>query len=952
MSLHDAYATHLKPHLAHLLEAFGLDVRYHRASGDRLTYDGPNGPVDVVDFVGGFGSSLLGHNHPELVALVQQALSDQIPFHAQASIRGQAGLLAERLSSLVARTTQRSYVATLCSSGAEAIEAAIKHAELEASKKNDARLADLGDRLKRLRLQIRAGRVHVEAHFLERAAEQLGVRIDSLDDLFAALTERLQALVSQAPVFVAVAGSFHGKSTGALKLTHRAEFRSPWRRLGDGTVFIPFGDSDAVRAELSAREGAYVMPRVSKDGTLSLEDARFINIAAIFVEPIQGEGGIRPLAPPFAQALRDAADRAGCPLVIDEIQSGLGRTGEFLASTPAGITGDYYVFSKALGGGLAKVSALLVDRERYVPEFGYLHTSTFAEDDLSSTVAVRTLEILTRDDDAVIARCRERGARLLERLGQLRERFPGQIREVRGRGLMIGVELEPQTHSPSPLLRVLSDQGLVGYLACGYLLRAHGVRLAPALSTGAVLRIEPSAFISDQDVTRLCTALETLCGLLQRSDVGTLIAHLSDWPASLPSPARAPAMVSPPAAPHPDAARVAFLVHFAEPSDVRAWEPALAALPDAACERFLNRTHGTLKPFILGRADMRSQQDVHAHVTFIGVPFTAQQAVASMRAGDDWALSLVKQGVDLAREQNCTVVGLGGHTSIVTDNCRDIVELDMTVTSGNSLTVAAAIEGCRLAARRARLDLQTCRMAVVGAAGNVGAVLAEIAADEVGEIVLVGHPRSERFLRPVAEAIYARAFKRAKRGIVSGVAAALADTDTARRLGIDADDAHAPTGAALFDAVTAELGDRAPVRLAVSLDALRSCNVIAACTSSAQPIIMPEHLGAGPLVICDVAVPQDVHSSVTALRSDAIVIRGGRVWAPLGQTLDVPAMRMTSSEIYGCLAETILLGFAGAECPSSYGNLTAFRVRRVRELAAVHGFAIEEREHGQRIAAT
>jgi predicted amino acid dehydrogenase len=393
---------------------------------------------------------------------------------------------------------------------------------------------------------------------------------------------------------------------------------------------------------------------------------------------------------------------------------------------------------------------------------------------------------------------------------------------------------------------------------------------------------------------------------------------------------------------------VAFLVHFSEPSDVRGWESGLAGFSDGDCEGFLNRTQGTLQPFVLDRANMRSEQDAHVHVTFIGVPFTAQQAVASMRAGDDWALNLVKRGVQLAREQACTVVGLGGHTSIVTDNCRDIVELDMTVTSGNSLTVAAAIDGCRLAATRVGLDLQSGRMAIVGASGNVGGVLAEIAADEVGEILLVGQPRSERFLLPVAQAIYARAFRRARRGVVSGIGERIADTKIVARLSIDELRAPGALGAALYDGLLAELGHDAPVRIATSLDGLRECNLIASCTSAPRPIILPEHLGPGPLVICDVAVPQDVDPGIAIARPDVTVIRGGRVWAPLGQTLDIPAMRMTSSEIYGCLAETMLLGFAGSECPSSYGNLTAFRVRRIRELAAVHGFGIEEREDSQR----
>jgi len=943
-----AYAESLKPHLAHLLEAFGLDVHYHRAAGTRLYYDGADGEIEVTDFIGGFGAALFGHNHPELVDVVRQVLDQQRPFHAQASIRGRAGLLAERLSSLVERTTGRSYIATLSSTGAEAVEAAIKHAELETVRRNERQLARMDEDGKRLRLDIRGGRVRVGSALYEDATRQLGERIESLDELLDTLRRRFDQLVRRPPTFVAVAGSFHGKSTGALKLTHRLEFRGPWSRLGDGTLFLPFDDSEAARAALLELRERYFTIAVSAAGTLGLEERSFTNVAAIFVEPLQGEGGIHEISPAFARTLRELADAAGCPIVLDEIQSGMGRTGDFLASERLGIAGDYYLFSKALGGGLTKIAALLVARDRYVPDFGYLHTSTFAEDDLSSIVALRALDILERDQGALMTRCRRQGEKLRERLEQVRARFPGQIREVRGRGLMIGVELVPQ-HDASPLMQVLSDQGLVGYIACGYLLREHGIRVAPTLSKSAVLRVEPSAFVTDDEIEQLGRAVESLCARLQSSDVGALAAHLCGRRAAPQTiGSRPPAAKLAPSAQRPDATRVAFLVHFAEPADLRAWESGLASFTDADCERFLDRTHGTLEPFVLDRAEMRSEQGTHVDVTFIGVPFTAQQAVASLRAGDDWALDLVKRGVALARAHDCTVVGLGGHTSIVTDNCREIVELDMTVTSGNSLTVAAAIEGCRETATRMGLDLQRSRMAVVGAGGNVGAVLAEIAADEAGEIVLVGHARSERFLLPLAHGIYARAFRRFTRGIVSGIAGSISDTRTARRLERDERLDPAALGAALYEGLTDELGERAPVRITTSLGVLRECNVIASCTSAPRPIILPEHLGAGPIVICDVAVPQDVDPRVVFERPDVVVIRGGRVWAPLGQTLDVPAMRMASSEIYGCLAETILLGFAGAECPSSYGRLTSYRVRRMRELAAVHGFAIDAREYDRR----
>src|SRR4029450_6279631 len=118
---------------------------------------------------------------------------------------------------------------------------------------------------------------------------------------------------------------------------------------------------------------------------------------------------------------------------------------------PGGIVGDYYLLSKALGGGLTKIAALLVRRDRYQEEFGYLHTSTFADDDFTSAISLAALDLVTRDDGGLMRDCPEKGTYLLERLRALQQRYPRVIRDVRGRGLLLGVELAPADDSASNL---------------------------------------------------------------------------------------------------------------------------------------------------------------------------------------------------------------------------------------------------------------------------------------------------------------------------------------------------------------------------------------------------------------------------------------------------------------------------------------------------------------------
>jgi predicted amino acid dehydrogenase len=337
-----------------------------------------------------------------------------------------------------------------------------------------------------------------------------------------------------------------------------------------------------------------------------------------------------------------------------------------------------------------------------------------------------------------------------------------------------------------------------------------------------------------------------------------------------------------------ESTRAAFLIHFPEPKDLKIWEPRLQSFSDEDCVRILDATRGLLNPFVLDNASMRSPLGPSVDLILFGVPFTAEQAMASLRKGDDWAADMVKSAVDMAKESGCTIVGCGGHTSIVTDDCQSIFDDRLVLTSGNSLTVAAAYEACKLAALEVGFDFGKCRLGIVGAAGNLGLVLGKLASTEVGELLLIGRPGAERFLYKLRE----------------------------------------------------EFGDCTSVLCSSSIDALRTCDIVVAASNSPRPIIYPEHIRDGPCVICDVAVPQDVSSETALQRPQAKLIRGGRVIAPLNQSLSIPSIGLNGPELYGCLAETLVLGFAGRDCPVSVGRLSTSGVRRIAELAALHGFQI------------
>ena len=420
---------------------------------------------------------------------------------------------------------------------------------------------------------------------------------------------------------------------GALASTAIPEDRDCWSGSGIRVRLIPGLDSLAVREAIAGGRVGFFDLGVDVAGWLRLVTRSYANIAACFIEPIQGEGGIRPVPGGFLSELREEASREEFPLVMDEIQSGMGRTGTFLASERSGVEADYYLLSKSLGGGLAKISALMVREDRYLPEFGYLHTSTFAEDDFSCRVALAALDLL--EGDRIPARSAELGKILMEGLEKLRARFPGEIREVRGRGLLLGVELEPQPDSRSPLIRVLSDQNLLGFIVCGSLLHESGIRTAPALSDRKTIRIEPSAYLDPAEFRRFLAALAAVLRAIHEGDAGRLVRYLAGRAGDddVCSESRGPEVSSPGSEEGgPGRSRsVAFLAHFLDAGQLAAWDPSLEGFSRDDRRALLDRMRGLIEPFPVTRCDIRSTRSERVSLHVIGIPFTSEQVMRSRR---------------------------------------------------------------------------------------------------------------------------------------------------------------------------------------------------------------------------------------------------------------------------------------------------------------------------------
>ena len=854
--LQSAYTRLTSPRRGELLHLARLDKNYVRAEGDYLYYEQWGELKRVLDLVGGFGINLFGHRHPALVAAAAQFAQGHLPWIAdQGSLRRHEGELATRLALAVGDITGQAYVVRLGSTGAEAVEMALAHAFLERQER--------WSRWKRSQ----------QRRFGHRAPQQLKQILEAAE----------QKLAEAPPHVVAFEGSFHGYSLGARSLLAGGKNRlfSPMTRLV--RVELPRSDDADVESFLAAHD--LMLPALAEENGKVIEsEERFSSIIAAIYEPIRGEGGISETP----NALVRQLEHREFPLIADEIQCGLGRAGSFLAS--AGIDANYYLFAKALGGGIAKISALLIEQPRYVPRFDEHYSTTFGGDAFSCAIACRVLELIKQED--VPARAAARGAVLKERLTRLAAAHPLAIRNVTGRGLMLGINLEPAAGDRMFSLRLAERHELLGLAAAAYLLNRHQLRLLPTLSACNTLRIEPSVNISDDDIRLLERGLEAFCYAVERCDSAELFGCLVEEELGLPGAARGerdlPVFSCALEEPSPKARRVAFLGHFVLPErEIAMVDPALAKLPRAARGLLIQQLMvlTEMKPTPLMARNLFNGQVWFSFIMIGADAATIEEMQRSGKRSD--LISRIQEGVELAARQGCEVLSLGAYTSAVTSDGRAIhAPRGLRVTTGNSLTVAVGSRRILLACSdRGMTPGSASTIAVIGATGNIGSALTRHLLDQ-------GHPFSQVIL-------VARDVRRLR---------TLADAVVARTPAVS-------------------------VKISKDLAAIRGADVIVVAVGTNEPLVYPHHIESGrPTVVADISVPGAISPIVQQLKNVHMIPLAGTLVLP-GEPDFAMASHIPPGTAFCCAAEAMLLGLAPPSLVESLRLLGPVEPRTVDILA-------------------
>jgi ornithine--oxo-acid transaminase len=336
-------------------------------------------------------------------------------------------------------------------------------------------------------------------------AERLLAHVQYLDKVFFANsgTECVEAAIKFAraatrrPDIVYCEHAFHGLSYGALSLNGDDVFRAGFEPLLPGCVHIPFNDLAALEQALQAR-----------------------TVAAFIVEPIQGKGVNLP-SDRYLAGAADLCRRYGTLFVADEIQTGLGRTGRFLAVEHWNVEPDMVLLAKSLSGGHVPVGAVLMRHEVYDKVFNRMdravvHGSTFAKNDLAMAAGIATLDVLM--SEGLIDNAARMGELLLRGLNEMTTRYE-LLREVRGKGLMIGVEFGPPTSlklRASWNLLEAAMTGLFCQLITIPMLKEHKILTQVAGHRSHTVKLLPPLVISSQDVEWILTAFDAVIAASHR----------------------------------------------------------------------------------------------------------------------------------------------------------------------------------------------------------------------------------------------------------------------------------------------------------------------------------------------------------------------------------------------------------------------------------------------------
>ena len=861
----DTFTKFHNPYLGHLLSALCIDKTYHKAQKDSLFTYVKGKETEVLDMVGGYGSNLLGHNNLDLKNSVISFLeNNEVAISDQGSIQNYAGMLAEQLNFMLSKNTGQSFKVLFGSSGSEVVEIALHHALFEWKKRIE----------------------NIQQEQFQKFGAFAG-------KLLKEVWESNKQIIDEINVHVfALKKSFHGSTSGARSVLSNNKKREAFKNmLGLSAIFIDDTSEHwqiQIEKELKAKT-IKLKQILFRNKKYIIGDLEISTVIAAIAEPVIGEGGIRNVNTNVLKQL----SKNDFPLILDEIQCGLGRSGSI--PTLHDVKANYYLFGKSLGGNIEKISAILIDNTNYKPEFGKYYSSTFANGGLAASIALRTLAIIKEQN--IPEKALLQGEKIRQKLNRIKTKYPSIISNITGSGLMQGIEFSIQSNDTSAFLRNIHINEYSGLLYSSYLLNKHNIRIFPTLSAPNVLRIEPSAFISDSEIERFANAIEDLVDKLDKRQYYELFSPLMDGDPFDDNKGKLPDdgfMDTSLEEPLKNAVKVAVVAHFVHPpEELRLLEKDFCKASDTGLRILFNRLQLLLqmKPFVIMQKNLFGGK---IHFTFITIPVDSAELERLNRKNKRKnIINKIQDAVNLAGDLGIEVISLGAYTSILSNNGLSLVEPEKTkIITGNTLTAASGIHRIIEEIKATNQCNGNNIMAVIGASGNIGSVIAEglLESDIPFEkVYLIGRNKNKltNTLKGIKNSI--RSDKKTK------------------------------------------------IEISTDLLPLKKCNIIIVATNTNDPIIHTHHLSQKhPIILSDLSVPAAISKEVKLMKNIINIPFASYIHLP-----DNPEIKISShtprGAVFCCVAEAMLYGLEPVNL-SLKGHITMDGIKSIKSLAEKHHF--------------
>ncbi|GAB1262696.1 aminotransferase class III-fold pyridoxal phosphate-dependent enzyme [Aurantivibrio plasticivorans] len=731
--------------------------------------------------------------------------------------------------------------------------------------------------------------------------------------------------------------SFHGKTQGAAKATGNDVYREPFLISCNDTEHVCYGDLNELERALKTQQ-----------------------YAAFIVEPIQGEGGVNVPPEGYLREAQALCQQYKTLLIVDEIQTGLGRTGTLFAIEHEGIEPDMLLLAKGLSGGFLPIGALIIKKTAWTKNFGMYHSSTFANNNLAACVGGEVLKTLTQNNSEIIQQTALRGQYLKEKLKGLVERYPDVYQQVSGRGLMLGLKLTPWSGEKLYLMSFMSSVGFAVPMVSGYLLNKHKIVCLPTLNGNDTLRIQPSLLVTDQQIEKLLNALDDVALLLRNNQPERLVEYLRLIdPASdeASSASVASAKRETPNKPPKEKAlnqgkclgRFAFLLHPVD--DDSMWGDSAFNGTDIDGEfrnelaAWLKKTRNWAKDQLDAGLAYQTERIYNKQGDYVlGYIITSILKPKELLAlNTSQRRDILDNYFSVIEGLPIDYVGLGAYTSIISNAGIDVLDRGYHITTGNSLTALSCVEAIEKLSQQTAKPLNERTVAIAGAYGSVGRIASIALSEKAGNIILVGNPLSTdsiEKLRDLAGEIITHL-------ITSSLVTASPIMQKIRQHSHHLVERVKNTSLSfsevyeLFLAEYTVSDSEFPITLSNKLrESLPGCDALMTATSMGKRFLDLSNCRSGT-IICDASQPPDIRNHQQ--RDDVYIFSGGEIALPDSQlrfgTQNIAGQK--TGEALACLSETIVLTMSGTREHQSTGKRPCFnRAKAILEQAKAFGFAI------------